>query len=184
MSSFSALAPVSDDMSDPKTSRRPWLAAALALLVSGLGHAYLRRWARAFGWYAVITATLVFVVPDTAVDQVVAGDPPPIGDIAPVLVAVAASVVDAYVLAVRDNRSQERSSSSIEAASSADRDEVTWDSDEATWDRDEVTRGDAEHGSADPVSDSTTDTVSCPHCGRDTDATLDFCQWCAESLEE
>jgi len=170
-------------MSDPKTGRRPWLAAALAILVSGLGHAYLRRWARAFGWYAVITATLVFVVPDTAVDQVVAGDPPPIGDIAPVLIVVAASVVDAYVLAVRDNRAQERSSSSTEAASSADRDEVTRGRDEVTRDRDEVTWG-AEQGSADPVTDSTTATLSCPHCGRDTDATLDFCQWCAESLEE
>jgi hypothetical protein len=160
-------------MSDREISRRrPWLAAVLALLMSGLGHAYLRRWARAFGWYAAITGTLVFVVPDAAVDQVVAGEPPPIAEIAPALVVVAASVVDAYVVAVRNNRAYEQQSPSAETAPDA-----------SSPDRNETTRGDAESGSAEPV-DSATDTVSCPHCGRDTDATLVFCQWCAEPLEE
>ncbi|WP_144920236.1 zinc ribbon domain-containing protein [Halorubrum salsamenti] len=161
-------------MSDPETRRRrPWLAAALALLVSGLGHAYLRRWARAFGWYALITATLVFVVPDAAVDRVVAGERPPLVEIAPALIAVAASVVDAYVLAVRNNRAYERGSPATETAADA-----------SSSDRDGLTGSDAGAGSAEPVTDSTTDTVSCPHCGRDTDATLDFCQWCVESLDE
>jgi hypothetical protein len=26
--------------------------------------------------------------------------------------------------------------------------------------------------------------VSCPHCGRETDAAFDFCQWCAEPVGE
>ena len=95
-------------MSGP-SRRRPWLAVVLALLISGLGHAYLRRWARAFGWYAVITATLVFLVPDAAVDQLLARQAPPVADIAPGLAAVAASVVDAYVLAVRHNRRERKS---------------------------------------------------------------------------
>lgn len=172
-------------MNDPETRRRrPWLAAVLALLVSGLGHAYLRRWARAFGWYAAITATLVFIVPDGAVDQVVAGNRPPIGDIAPALVAVAASVVDAYVLAVRNNRAHERQSSSTEAAGDAARSDA---GDGATWsDATETTETDTETDarSPDPVADSIEDTVSCPHCGRDTDAKLDFCQWCADPLDE
>ncbi|MGQ3327751.1 DUF7575 domain-containing protein [Halorubrum sp. FL23] len=156
-------------MSDPDISRRrPWLAAALALLVSGLGHAYLRRWARAFGWYAVVTATLVFLVPDGAIDQLVAGDRPPIGALAPALVAVGASVVDAYVLAVRNNRARERQAASTDAApdaSESSRDEATQDGDEP----DSSGPGDS--------------TVSCPHCGRDTDAKLEFCQWCADPLE-
>ncbi|WP_123621344.1 zinc ribbon domain-containing protein [Halorubrum sp. CSM-61] len=161
-------------MSDPDLSRRrPWLAALLALVVSGLGHAYLRRWARAFGWYAVITATLVFAVPDAAVDRVVAGERPPIAEIAPALVAVAASVVDAYVLAVRNNRAYERQSSSVgptEDASPSEDEETAWN--------------DREPEPSEPEADSTTESVSCPHCGRDTDASLDFCQWCAESLGE
>ncbi|WP_128905864.1 DUF7575 domain-containing protein [Halorubrum amylolyticum] len=161
-------------MSDPEISRRrPWLAAALALLVSGLGHAYLGRWARAFGWYVLITATLVLVVPDAAVDRVVAGERPPIGDIAPALVVVAASVVDAYVLAVRNNRAYDRGSLSAESAGDA-----------SSPDRGGETRTDAESGASEPAVDSTTDAVSCPHCGRDADATLDFCQWCAEPLGE
>ena len=164
--------------------KNPLLAAVLGTLATGLGHLYLRRWVRAIGWLSATYAATVLFVPESALSALSSGTIADPFSLLPIVLVSAASVVDAYVLAVRDNRAQERSSSSIEAASSADRDEVTWDSDEATWDRDEVTRGDAEHGSADPVSDSTTDTVSCPHCGRDTDATLDFCQWCAESLEE
>ena len=172
-------------MSDSETCRRrPWLAATLALLVSGLGHAYLRRWARAFGWYALVTATLVFVVPDAAIDRVAAGERPPIGDIAPALVVVAASVVDAYVLAVRNNRRHERHPSSTavaeDASPSDDRDEET------RSDAVKVAAGpesDAEIGASEPDSASTEGTVSCPHCGREADATLEFCQWCAEPLE-
>jgi len=155
-----------------RTRRRPWLAALLALAVSGLGHAYLRRWARAFGWYALITATLVFVVPDAAVDRVIGGERPPIAEIAPALVVVAASVLDAYILAVRNNRAYERQSSTESAA------------DASPSDSDETTRNDREPEPPEPETDPTTETVSCPHCGRDTDASLDFCQWCAESLNE
>lgn len=155
--------------------------------MSGLGHAYLRRWARAFGWYALITGTLVFVVPDAAVDRVVAGERPPIGDIAPALGAVAASVVDAYVLAVRHNRTREKRSSSTSAAKDAP----------ASDGRDEAVRGDDSEiaaaawtaetddapGPSQQASGSVDDAVSCPHCGREADATLEFCQWCAEPLD-
>jgi len=163
-------------MSDTETNRRrPWLAALLALVVSGLGHAYLRRWARAFGWYAVITATLVFVVPDTAVDLIVAGDRPPVGDIAPALVVVAASVIDAYVLALRNNRT-------LESERRARPPEQT------------DARGSANRSGATPAADSPdrspvdgdghADAASCPHCGRETDPSFNFCQWCAEPVSE
>jgi hypothetical protein len=175
-------------MSDPEPSRRrPWLAAALALLVSGLGHAYLRRWARAFGWYVLVTATLVFVVPDAAVDRVVAGDRPPIAEVAPALLVVAASVADAYVLAVRNNRAYERRSSSTEVeedpSRSDDRDETPRSDALTIGEGAGAAETDAERGPSEAVADSVEDEVSCPHCGRDTDPTLDFCQWCAESLD-
>ncbi|MDZ5810958.1 zinc ribbon domain-containing protein [Halorubrum sp. AD140] len=149
-----------------RSRRRPWLAALLALVVSGLGHAYLRRWARAFGWYVVVTATLVFLVPDAAVDGLLAGDPPPPLDIAPALLAVAASVIDAYLVAVRQNRDRDRSPSSP-----------------ATPEADATTDSVDPAGSA-ASDEADADVVSCPHCGRETDATFDFCQWCAEPVSE
>ncbi|MFO8114961.1 MAG: zinc ribbon domain-containing protein [Halorubrum sp.] len=151
--------------------RRPWLAVLLALVVSGLGHAYLRRWGRAFGWYVAVTATLVFIVPDAAVDGIVAGDPPPVADVAPALVVVAASVIDAYVLAVRNNRELEREerTASERAAPGAPTEQTA----PATQ-----TDGTSLESEARP------DRVSCPHCGRQTDPSFDFCQWCAEPVSE
>ena len=143
-------------MSD-RTLRRPWLAALLALVVSGLGHAYLRRWARAFGWYVAVTAVVFLFVPESAIDGVLAGDPPPVRSVAPAAAVVAASVIDAYVVAHRNNREYER-----------ERD--------ATRTRADATTDDADAPSA--------ETVSCPECGRESDATVDFCQWCAEPLDE
>jgi hypothetical protein len=147
-------------MSD-RGPRRPWLAALLALVVSGLGHAYLRRWARALGWYAAVTATVVLFVPESAIDGVFAGDPPPIRAVAPAAAVVAASVIDAYVVAHRVNREREGRPSAV-AVDGAD---------EAT--------GDA---SGEPSAEA--DAVRCPACGKETDATVDFCQWCAEPLRE
>lgn len=155
----------------------------LALVVSGLGHAYLRRWARAFGWYVAITATLVFVVPDAAVDQVVAGDRPPIAEIAPALVAVAASVVDAYVLAVRNNRKHERRSAAANSTKAASR-LPDRERSRGVGSASETAASDADLGSAEPGADSGVDPSSCPHCGRETDTELAFCQWCAEPLDE
>ncbi|GAA0509082.1 hypothetical protein SAMN04488066_11627 [Halorubrum aquaticum] len=196
--------------------RRPWLAVLLALLISGLGHAYLRRWARAFGWYVVITATLVFLVPDAAVDQLLARETPPALDVAPGLLAVLASVVDAYVLAVRNNRrydSQRRPSggdaSTTEAGTgtsetgtratetgtgTTDIGTVEMDGSNAAKrdvsDAEPAGRGDERRarrtGSDDSAGRSpgtVPSTIECPHCGRDTDAELDFCHWCTEPLE-
>jgi hypothetical protein len=155
-----------------RSRRRPWLAALLALVVSGLGHAYLRRWARAFGWYAAVTATLVFIVPDAAVERLVAGDPPPVADIAPAVIVVAASVIDAYVLAVRNNRELERERSATSTGRGTLGTSTEPTDTAAPRDR--------------PTADSEAEerTVSCPHCGRETDASFDFCQWCAEPVSE
>lgn len=179
-----------------RSRRRPWLAVLLALVVSGLGHAYLRRWARAFGWYVAVTATLVLVVPDAAVDRLVAGGPPPIADIAPAVLVVAASVIDAYVLAVRNNREYERDRRT-NAGAPAERADPGASADRADPGA-SAGRTDpgASAGRAEPgaptdrpdrsTADDGTDAgaVTCPHCGRETDPTFDFCQWCADPVDE
>ena len=177
-------------MSD-RSRRRPWLAAVLALVVSGLGHAYLRRWARAFGWYVAVTATVVVLVPDAAVDQLFAGKLPPIDEIAPVLLVVAASVIDAYVVALRNNRAYERARDDERRAAS---ERQTGDDWQATDDwqgakRRAAASAENESGTAapddgSPASETAGGTVSCPDCGRDVDTELEFCQWCATPLDE
>ncbi|GAA0555454.1 zinc ribbon domain-containing protein [Halorubrum ejinorense] len=147
-------------MSD-RTLRRPWLAALLALVVSGLGHAYLRRWARAFGWYVAVTAAVFLFVPESAIDGVLAGDPPPVRDVAPAAAVVAASVIDAYVVAHRNNREYERERDASRTSAGAT----------------------AADGTTDDADAPSAETVRCPECGRESDATVDFCQWCAEPLE-
>jgi len=161
-------------MSD-RSLRRPWLAALLALLVSGLGHAYLRRWARALGWYLAVAAAVFVFVPDGAITTTFSGDPPPVRDLAPAAAVVGASVIDAYVVARRNNREYERERSAARATGASG---VSVDVD---GDPDEASAGAAD--AADAVDATDADgTVRCPECGKETDPTVDFCQWCAEPL--
>lgn len=155
-------------MSD-HTRRRPWLAALLALVVSGLGHAYLRRWGRALGWYVAVAAAVFVFVPETAISGVFAGDPPPLRDVAPAAAIIGASVIDAYVVALRTNHEHERERETA----------LTPDSAEAAPDS-------AVGDPTAPSAETTTrdETVRCPECGKETDPTFDFCQWCAEPVEE
>jgi len=167
--------------------RRPWLAVLLAIVISGLGHAYLRRWARAFGWYAAITAVLILFVPEPAVDQLLARESPPLADIAPGLAVVAASVVDAYVLAVRNNRRYEEHEAA-RAATDVDPLDESVDETATTGLVDRLlgrstTTVSAASASNASSPESASATVECPHCGRETDPTLDFCHWCTEPLD-
>lgn len=88
---------------------RPWLAALLALLVTGLGHAYLRRWGRAIGWFLLTFAAVVAFVPDSAVETALAGPTADPFTLAPPVAVVLASAVDAYLLArrARDARARD-----------------------------------------------------------------------------
>ena len=156
-------------MSD-HTLRRPWLAALLALVVSGLGHAYLRRWARGLGWYLAVTATVFLFVPESAIDGAFAGNPPPVADVAPAVAVVAASVIDAYVVALRNNREYVREHDTARTGGGAT----------AGGD---VTAATGEGGSTSDEADAPSpDAVRCPECGRESDPTVNFCQWCAEPL--
>ncbi|ELZ12165.1 hypothetical protein C479_05138 [Halovivax asiaticus JCM 14624] len=79
--------------------KRPWLAAVLATLVTGLGHLYLRRWRRALGWLFVVFVTGALFVPPEAMEALVnEGAIDPVA-LAPSLLVGAFSVVDAYLVA-------------------------------------------------------------------------------------
>ncbi len=118
---------------------RPILAAVLALAVAGLGHAYLRRWARAAGWFALIIGSGIALVGLFADPATEVQDLPP-RVIYPLVGLFALSAIDAYRIASRQNA------------------EV----DAAAEDGDEAER--------------------CPNCGKELDAGVDFCPWCAHEL--
>ena len=46
--------------------RRATIAALLALLAPGLGHVYLRAWARAVAWFFLAIATVIVMLPESA----------------------------------------------------------------------------------------------------------------------
>ena len=60
-------------MSDGHSHKRPWLAAALALVYPGLGHVYLREWLRSLLWFGLVLTTTSLVVPQSAVPESAAG---------------------------------------------------------------------------------------------------------------
>lgn len=98
-----------------RASRRPWLAAFLAILQPGLGHVYLREWVRSVVWFGMWAATVLLIAP--APDAGLAE-----GVVAYVLATLAAleevslgsrlallsvsvfSMIDAYWIAARENR--------------------------------------------------------------------------------
>jgi hypothetical protein len=87
------------------SGRRPVVAALLGVAVTGLGHVYLRRWARAVGWITVGYAAVVLFVPETALTGLTSG-----GEVEPVAFAPVAlvgllSAVDAYRIALFSERS-------------------------------------------------------------------------------
>lgn len=153
---------------------RPLLPAFLAVLFPGLGHFLLRRWGRALVWHATIVggAVALYVLYDAGpVDPL----PPPLEFVAafppavslPVAFLVALSAVDAYLVG-REAAAAERRAEAVAAA----RGRVTGTG---------AASGDAEpHDAADEADPATS--VTCPHCGRETDAEIDFCHWCTEPL--
>ena len=83
--------------------KRPWLAALLGALATGVGHIYLRRWRRGLGWVlALFVATILFVDP-RAVEALVNWNAVDLLEIAPILVIGGLSVADAYLLAHAHN---------------------------------------------------------------------------------
>lgn len=90
-------------MNRSNSEKRPWLAALLAALVTGLGHLYLWRVRRAVGWLAVILGVTVLFVDAAALDSLASWDAVDVRELAPLLVVGALSVLDAYLLAHAQN---------------------------------------------------------------------------------
>lgn len=80
-----------------EATKRPWLAALLAAILTGLGHVYLRRWRRAVGWFVLITLTVFIFVPGEVWDAAMI-------DLALVLMVSGMSILDAFLLARDHNR--------------------------------------------------------------------------------
>ncbi|MFC6717428.1 DUF6677 family protein [Natrialbaceae archaeon GCM10025810] len=140
--------------------KRPWFAALLGFLVTGLGHIYLRRWFRAIGWMLVVMVVSSLFVEPATVEAMWNGEAVDLRELAPVLLVVTISVADAYALARTQNA---RSRGALAEAGAAD----------STTPE---TEGEAPE-----------EAVTCPNCGRDVDPELEFCHWCTtkfDSLEE
>lgn len=90
-------------MGQSTSQKRPWLAALLGAVATGLGHFYLRRWRRALGWLVVLFAVASLFVEPAALEGLAEGAAADPVALAPVLVVAGLSTVDAYVLAHAQN---------------------------------------------------------------------------------
>lgn len=144
--------------------KRPWLAALLGTLATGLGHFYLRRWKRGIGWFAAAVVVSAVFVPPEAARALLEGSGGDLGTLAPLLAVGVASVADAYVLA---RLHQQETHDGIESTtpSSPAAEETA------------VTGG----GSAETHTTADVD-AECPECGKELDPDLDFCPWCTTQL--
>lgn len=148
------------------SGKRPWLAALLGTLATGLGHFYLRRWKRGLGWFAVAVAVSALFVPPEAARALLSGSGGDVATLAPLLAVGAASVADAYVLARMSQREARGRDDDGAAATSEAGDGSTV--------VDDVTPG----TTPGPAG------TECPECGKELDPDLDFCPWCTTRLGE
>jgi hypothetical protein len=146
---------VSDATSRGRTGqKRPWLAALLAILYPGLGHVYLRKWGRALLWFLIIITSSTFLIPQDAVPSTLSFD---------ALLAAGRAVPLPVSVAIL----------MLTFMSMAD----------AYW----LARRSGEEAVPDRGEGPTTtasDTQTCPNCGKELDADLDFCHWCTTKLDE
>lgn len=82
----------------------PIIAGALGLMVTGLGHVYLRRWLRAFGWLAVAVGVSLLLVPESTATTVVEGSATEVDpmNVLPTVLVTLASAGDAFFIARRN----------------------------------------------------------------------------------
>jgi hypothetical protein len=172
---------------------RPLLAALLAMALPGLGHVVLRRWGRALLWHLTIVGggVALFALYDVPVGSTISPAEAaetaaalPIDVTLPIAVLYALSAVDAYLVGRSDVAERRRTDATAEAirrrAASDDGDEI-----------DDPAGDPAGANSSSPTVAATGSVpgnaarpaeVECPHCGKETDADLDFCHWCTEPL--
>ena len=159
---------------------RPVLAAVLALVFPGLGHLSLRRWGRALLWHLTIVGggVALFALYDVEPVDPFAGPAAvtaavPTDVTLPIVLLSALSALDAYLVGRADVAERERVAASAEAM------------------RRRTAAADGEDGPGSDTSPSVAAVseedgepleVTCPNCGKETDADLDFCHWCTEPL--
>ena len=153
-------------MVERTSTRRPWLAALLGVIVTGAGHLYLRRWFRAIGWLVLTTAVTVLYVPETALTAMNTEGLAGLKPLLPTLTVVAFSVIDAYLIAKLTNRLH----SALDTRDTRPPN---------TPPRDDATTLDPQ-----PTEGADDDSVDCPHCGKPLDPELEFCHWCTTVLDD
>ncbi|SDN18825.1 hypothetical protein SAMN04487949_3597 [Halogranum gelatinilyticum] len=147
---------------DQRKEKRTWLAVVLAIPVVGFGHLYLRRWLRAVGWILLTFGASMFVPPEqlealSAWQQALFTTGSVSGVTAPEFSALA-PVLAVALMSIADAYMVARRHNAqvrMQAATMAAMD------------------GD--------VADA--DVVTCPACGREVEADLDFCHWCTTEFE-
>ncbi|ELZ37869.1 hypothetical protein C471_12226 [Halorubrum saccharovorum DSM 1137] len=164
---------------------RPLLAAVLAMALPGLGHLTLRRWGRALLWHLTIVGggVALFALYDVPVEPTVSVTEAaetaaalPTDVTLPIVVLYALSAVDAYLVGRADIAERRRADATAEAIRRRTASDDTEAIDEPSG---------ANFRSSDPAvaeGDARPAEVECPHCGKETDADLDFCHWCTEPL--
>jgi hypothetical protein len=153
------------------SGKRPWLAALLGTLATGLGHFYLRRWKRGLGWFVVAVAVSAFFVPPEAARALLSGSGGDIATVAPLLAVGVSSVADAYVLA--------RMSQHETPGRADDRSSAASGTESGFRDGSAVAAGSAGAGQVSGAADA-----ECPECGKELDPELDFCPWCTTRFDE
>ena len=172
------------------------IAALLATLVPGLGHAFLGRFGRAVVWHVTVLggAIALFSLSDAgpidlggSIADVAAAVPA--GVALPVSVLVGLSAVDAYLVARSEAAEADRAAATAAAIrrhAAEDGGDREAGVERGVGSNDDAGRDDGIDSAAaastgvEPGADPTG--VECPHCGRETDADLDFCHWCTEPL--
>lgn len=138
---------------------RPFVAALLGMMVTGLGHLYLRRWLRAVAWIALAFVVSVAFVPQSAAETILAGEQVDPLTLLPGAIVGIGSAVDAFRIARAQQAAQQ---TPVETAQSAGSTAQT-----------------AGAVDAEPAGE----TIDCPACGKPVDPSLGFCHWCTTEFE-
>ncbi|WP_227738961.1 zinc ribbon domain-containing protein [Halorientalis pallida] len=129
--------------------KRPLLAAVLGLVYPGLGHVYLREWARALLWFGLIILTGSLMIPDSAIPTTLTVDSlmqmsraMPLRAVVALSAVTGMNMVDAYVLASRTNETSQRVADGTQCPSCGR--EVDSDLEFCHWCTTKLDAGDAE----------------------------------------
>lgn len=94
-------------MGQTSLRNNPLLAALLGIVVTGLGHLYLRRWRRAIGWLGVTAIASVLLIPKSTISAINSGALTNPVSLLPVVLISAVSVLDAYLIAKLNTRTKD-----------------------------------------------------------------------------